>query len=64
VTRLFLLLLGLLALLAGGGSSSLRGKLLRDGLGVVRFVPLAERRGVDLDDRALDERVRADEFVV
>lgn len=30
----------------------------------VRLVPLAEGRGVDLDDRALDERVRADELVV
>jgi hypothetical protein len=60
----FLLLL-LLGLLAGSGSgSSLGGELLRDGLGVVRFVPLTERGGVDLDDRALDEGVCPDELVV
>ena len=30
----------------------------------VRLIPLPERRSVDLDDRALDERVRAHELVV
>ena len=38
--------------------------LLDDSLTVVRLVPLAERRSVDLDDAALDERVGADELVV
>ena len=64
--RLLLLLLGLLALTGSGSgsSSSFGGEFLRDRLGVVPFVPLAEWRGVDLDDRALDEGVCADEFVV
>ena len=61
MARLLLLLLGLLALC---GSGRLGGELLRDGLGIMRLVPLAERRSVDLDDRTLDERVCADEFVV
>ena len=56
--------LGLLSLIRSGRGGSLGGELLRDGLGIVRLVPLTERRGVDLDDRALHEGVRPDEFVV
>lgn len=37
---------------------------LGDGLTVVRFVPLTEWGGVDLNDGALDESVGPDEFVV
>jgi len=48
----------------GGGSLSSFGTLLRDRLRVVRLVPLSERSSVDLNDGALDEGVRADEFVV
>ena len=56
--------LGLLSLIRSGHGGSLGGELLRDGLGVVRLVPLTEGRGVDLDDRALHDGVRRDEFVV
>ena len=56
--------LGLLSLIRSGRDGPLGGERLRDGLGVVRLVPLMERGGVDLDDRALHEGVRPDEFVV
>mmetsp|Transcript_14367 Transcript_14367/g.44834 ORF Transcript_14367/g.44834 Transcript_14367/m.44834 type:complete len:230 (+) Transcript_14367:896-1585(+) len=39
-------------------------QLLAELEAVVRLVPLAERRGVHLDDRVLHERLRADELVV
>jgi hypothetical protein len=45
-------------------SSGLTSLLLTEGNGVVGFVPLTERSGINLDDGTLDESVGTDQFVV
>ena len=52
---------GPLGLGSGIGST---GTLLAQNLAVVRFVPLAEGGGIDLDNGVLDEGLGADELVV
>ena len=46
------------------GFRQLYSLLATDGQGVVRLVPLAERRRIDGDDGVLDERLGSDQLVI